>query len=297
MRDKALSHTELAQGRFRTRKAGGGRRASGRRDAVRAGEAAAVAPSWVGRRPFTMEALPDGMTLRDVLAWHVLPAPLAAVLADGDLPAALGRLLTFAPLALEKGKPLAFCGPSGGGQTLALARMAVSHVLRERHVDAAPLVIACEAAPEGAARLTAWLKPYGVPVFRAETAEVARAIMAHKGGAQPVLLDLPEGGVYTSGGLAPIREVIEQTGCSPVVVVPAGMDAEEAADTAAAYRQLGAERMIATKLDQAGRIGSIITAAACGLALTYAGYSPSVRGGAARCNADLLARRLMVVPA
>jgi flagellar biosynthesis GTPase FlhF len=296
MRDKTLSRAELAQGRLRTRKAGGGRRGSRRRDAAREAEPVAVAPGWVGRRPFTMEALPDGMTLRDVLAWHVLPAPLAAVLAEGDLPTALGRLLTFAPLALEKATPLAFCGPSGGGQTLALARMAVSHVLRERHVDAAPLVIACDAVPEGAARLTAWLKPYGVPVFRAATAEAVRAVMSRKGAAQPVLLDLPEGSVYASGGLTPIREVIEQTGSSPVVVVPAGMDAEEAADTAAAYRQIGAERMIATKLDQAGRIGSVITAAACGLALTYAGYSPSVRGGAARCDAGLLARRLMVVP-
>ncbi|MFT8655665.1 MAG: hypothetical protein ABF785_03110 [Acetobacter papayae] len=79
------------------------------------------------------------------------------------------------------------------------------------------------------------------------------------------------------------------------MVLPAGMDAEEVADVAAAYRQLGAERMIATRLDQAGRIGSVITAAACGLALTYAGYSPSVHGGVARCDAALLARCLMVV--
>ena len=297
MMDKVLQEAELVQGRRRTRRAGTGRRVSRRREAVQEGEAALPVPAWVAsRKPFCLETLPDGLSLRDVLAWHSLPAPLVEVLAEGDLSVALARLLNFTSLALEKNTPLAFCGPSGGGQTLALARMAVRYVQRERHVETTPLVIACEAEPEGAARLTAWLKPYGVPVFRAATVEAVRAIMARKGAAQPVLLDLPKAGLYAPGGLATVREVIRQAGAAPIAVLPAGMDAEEAADTAAAYRQLGAERMIATRLDQAGRIGSIITAAACGLALTYAGYAPSVRGGAVRCDAALLARRLMVVP-
>ncbi|MFT8367841.1 MAG: hypothetical protein ABF646_03710 [Acetobacter papayae] len=295
MMDKVLPRAELVQGRQRTRKAGIGRRKTRVRDTGRETDSAAAVPDWVSvRQP---SSVPSGMTLPDVLAWHSVPVPLAEALSEGELPGALAQLLAFAPLELEKTTPLAFCGPSGGGQTLALARMAVAHVLRERHVDAAPLVIACDAEPEGAAQLTAWLKPYGVPVFRAANIEAVQAVMARKEATQPVLLDMPEAGVYAPGGLAVVGEVLGQTGASPVVVLPAGMDAEEAADTAAAYRQLGAERMIATKLDQAGRIGSIITAAACGLALTYAGYSPSVRGGATRCDAALLARRLMVVPA
>ncbi|MFT8655664.1 MAG: hypothetical protein ABF785_03105 [Acetobacter papayae] len=151
------------------------------------------------------------MTLRDVLAWHVLPASLVEVLVEGDLPSAFGRLLIFAPLALEKGASLAFCGPSGSRWTLAVAKVAVSYVLREHHADAAPLVIVigCEATPEGAACLTAWFKPCGVPVFRAATIEAVRVIMARKGSARPVLLDLPDGGIYAPGGRAFVHEVIE----------------------------------------------------------------------------------------
>lgn len=294
MMDKVLPRAELAQGRRRTRRAGGGRRTPRARDV---GPETTPAPQWLGGRASgTVETPPEGMTVHDVLAWHGLPEPLVMALAEGDLCAGLERLLSFSSFDLEPGAPLAFCGPPGGGRTLALAKMAARYAQRERHEQAVPLVISGEATPEGAARLTAWLKPYGVPVFRAATGDAAREIMARKHSMQPVLLDLPEGGVYAPGGFGSVRDMIAHTGASPVAVLPAGMDAEEAADVAAAYTQLGARRLIASRLDHAGRIGSVITAGACGLALSYVGYSASVRGGLARCTAALLARRLMVVP-
>jgi len=74
----------------------------------------------------------------------------------------------------------------------------------------------------------------------------------------------------------------------------AGLDAAEAADLARAHAEVGATLMIATKLDLARRLGSVLSAASTGrLALTEAGVGPGVADGLISFTQDELAARLL----
>jgi hypothetical protein len=67
--------------------------------------------------------------------------------------------------------------------------------------------------------------------------------------------------------------------CSPALVLPAGLDAEEAAETARAFQLLGCRHLVPTRLDAARRLGGVLAAADAGLAFTEAGIG-AMRGRA-----------------
>ncbi|MDI3309524.1 MAG: hypothetical protein QJR07_20825 [Acetobacteraceae bacterium] len=85
-------------------------------------------------------------------------------------------------------------------------------------------------------------------------------------------------------------------GATIVAVLPAGLDAGEAADLARAFAALGARHLLPTRLDAARRLGGVLAAAAAGLALTEAGTGPSVADGLTPLTPDWLARRLEAGP-
>ena len=80
-----------------------------------------------------------------------------------------------------------------------------------------------------------------------------------------------------------------------MLVLPAGLDVAEATEIARAYAALGARCMIATRLDQARRLGSVLAAAEAGpLALSEAGVGPNVANDLVPITPDWLATRLSV---
>jgi flagellar biosynthesis protein FlhF len=84
---------------------------------------------------------------------------------------------------------------------------------------------------------------------------------------------------------------------TPVLVLPAGHDAEESAEAARAFAALGGARMIATRLDAARRLGNLLAAAqAGGLAFLAGGISPRIAGGLVALDAGLLSRLLVEDP-
>ena len=94
--------------------------------------------------------------------------------------------------------------------------------------------------------------------------------------------------------ILPLPTLAAVTGATTVLVLQAGLDPAEAADLARAYAELGATLMVATKLDLARRLGSVLSAATAGrLALTEAGVGPGVADGLIRLTQDELATRLL----
>ena len=77
-------------------------------------------------------------------------------------------------------------------------------------------------------------------------------------------------------------------------MLPAGLDAEEAAETARAFHLLGCRHLLPTRLDAARRLGGVLAAAAAAdLMLTEAGTGQDVAAGLARLDAEWLAGRMM----
>ena len=214
---------------------------------------------------------------------------LAASLAAGpELSAALAAHFTFQRLPADR--PLLFVGPPGAGKTLTTARLATRHVLG----GAAPTIITADGKRAGAAeQLAAYTRLLSLTLILAPDAVTLARALARPRSPGPVLIDCPG----TDPFHAPDREEIQAFAATAkavvILVLPAGLCPDEAADLGQAYARAGATHLVATRLDLARRVGSILAAAhAARLALAEAGIGPGAADGLVPLTPELLATRL-----
>ena len=220
------------------------------------------------------------------LAWHGVPGPLA----DRLRLAPLARVLRFEALPLDAGgPPLLFAGPPGAGKTLTVVRLATRLVM----AGGAPLVITADGRRAGACeQLSALTRLLGLDLAVAvHPVALTRAVAQRQAGA-PVLIDLPGGNPFEPLEREELAALAAAFDARLIAVLPAGLDPAEAADLAAAYREAGAGLLVVTRLDCARRLGGVLAAAACGLALCEVGIGPGAADGLVPCTPDLLAERL-----
>jgi flagellar biosynthesis protein FlhF len=79
---------------------------------------------------------------------------------------------------------------------------------------------------------------------------------------QPVLVDMPGCDPFDDAGARRHAALAEAARGTSVLVLPAGLDAEEAAETARAFHLLGCRHLLPTRLDAARRLGGVLAAAA-----------------------------------
>ncbi len=227
-----------------------------------------------------------------LLAWHGIPAFLAAQLAAGPLEQALARRLRFGGLGLERREPspLLFAGPPGAGKTLTVARLATRLVM----AGAAPLIITTDGHRAGATeQLAAFTRLLGLTLIVAShPATLARALTRRQPGAA-VLIDAPGTNPFDSSQRDELTSLIATAEADVALVLPAGLDPAESADFGAAFAAAGATLLIGTRLDLARRLGGLLAAAEAGqLILTEAGVGPGAADGLLALTPALLAERL-----
>lgn len=226
--------------------------------------------------------------------WHRVPASLARRLGAGPLAFALQAALRFTRLDFAAGAaPLLLTGPPGAGKSLTCARLATRLVM----AGARPMVITADGRRAGAIeQLAAFTRLLGLNLLVAsQPATLARALARREAG-QPVLIDAPGGDGFDPAHHAEMAALAEAAGAATALVLPAGLDPAEAADLAEAHAAAGARLLVATRLDAARRLGGVL-AAAGGLALCEAGIGPGAADGLVPMTADLLAARLLRIPA
>jgi flagellar biosynthesis protein FlhF len=230
----------------------------------------------------------------DRLRWHGVPAPLAAALAHGELAEGLPSHVRFAALDFSPGSaPLLLSGPPGAGKTLTTARLATRLVMQ----GVTPMVISADGARAGAAeQLAAFTRLLGVMLIVAPDALTLARALARRAEGAPVLIDGPGIDPFSPMAQAANGTLAHSGGATTVLVLPAGLDAAEAADTAAAFKAAGAALLVATRLDVARRLGGVLAAAGAGLALAEAGIGPGAADGMAPMTPALLAARLLDGP-
>jgi flagellar biosynthesis protein FlhF len=228
---------------------------------------------------------------RDALAWQGIGPDLAARLMEADLLHALTKTLAFGDLPLENGgPPLLFAGEPGAGKSLTVLKLATRLVLGGE----TPLVISTDGRKAGAAeQLAAVTRILGLPLIVADdAAELARAVRRRPRGA-PVLIDGPGLVVADAEDAALLRALAGAVGAEIVHVLPAGLDACEAAETALDYAAAGARLLLATRMDVSRRIGAVVEAAfRSRLQLTMCGTGPDIAGGLEPLTASMIADRL-----
>lgn len=237
--------------------------------------------------PELIEPEPDPQDTPPELARHNLAPGLGAGFTGQDLATALAGRLSFEPLPLDQ--PILLVGPPGAGKTLTCAKLAA----RAKMAGEAPLVVTADGARAGAVeQLAAFTRLLRLTLAVAALPEaLAKALRARTPG-QMALVDGFGCDPFDEAQAERLHHLIRAADALPVLVLPAGLDAEESAELARAFHRLGARHLLPTRLDLARRLGGVLSAACTGLALTEAGIGPQVAHGLQPLSPAWLATRL-----
>lgn len=249
----------------------------------------------------------ESATLSAMLRYHGLPTTLAtriqtaatamdAEALDHGLAAGLETLYRFQPIggAVEP-RPLLFVGPPGAGKTLTVAKIAAENAMLSRPVR---LITMDTVRAGGLEQLDHFARLMKLTVATAPSPEALRQIMpATAEGDALILIDTVGANPYSLDDVQALARAVKITGAEPVLVLPAGIDALEAAEMADIFASLGARRMIATRLDGARRYAGVLTALyKGGLALAGICAGPFIADGMTAASALALARHIIAKP-
>lgn len=266
----------------------------------------AVHPAVTAPSPsrFNEPVAPDPVDIvSEALLQHGVPAELNQrmmdSLADIDardpvaaLAAALDHLFTFQPLPDGRAvRPIMLVGPPGGGKTLTVAKLCARCALQKRPVG----VISTDTIRAGGIeQLQAFTRVLKLRLMTVEDPTALSDALEVARGSEQVLVDSAGRNPYNMSDMKDLRDFIVAADIEPVLVMPAGLDAVEAVEMAHAFRQIGARRMLVTRLDMARRYGSLLAAAhGAGLAFADASATTKVADGLIALTPTNLARMMM----
>lgn len=239
----------------------------------------------------------------EVLMRHGVPADLNQQLMDtiagveardpmAALAGGLDGVFAFQPLPDGRSpRPIMLVGPPGAGKTLTVAKLCARAALAKRPVG----VISTDTIRAGGTeQLQAFTRVLKLRLITVEDPmALADALEVHRGTEQ-VLVDSAGRNPYSEADMKDLRDFLVAADIEPVLVLPAGLDAMEAVEMAQAFRQVGARRMLVTRLDMARRYGSILAAAHdAGLAFADASATTKVADGLTPLTPMTLARFMM----
>jgi flagellar biosynthesis protein FlhF len=205
------------------------------------------------------------------------------------LAAALGAHIHFLPLEdALRSSSLLLLGPPGAGKSTLAAKLAAR--LGERRV----LVVSTDTArPGGVAQLEEYMTVLGLPLAVADSPTALEKTVAGAAG-RKVIIDTVGSAPHDVAADQQLGAFIAAAGAEPVLALPAGCTAEDAAAMARAAAAHGARSLIVTRLDLVRRIGAALAAAEAGrLALVAASVTPHFAFGLRELTPDVLARRLL----
>lgn len=196
-----------------------------------------------------------------------------------------------APFRFAGSAPIMLVGPTGAGKTSCSAKLAALAM----HREGAAFMMTADIGRAGAIdQIKTYGEQLGADYVVTETPrDVSDALRAAKPRGA-IILDSPGVSPYDTGDLAALRSFQEACNAEPVLVLPAGGDADEYLDWAAHFADFGVRRMIVTKFDATRRVGAALTAAYAGrMALACFSETPFISEGLLDASAEYLARRFL----
>jgi flagellar biosynthesis protein FlhF len=208
------------------------------------------------------------------------------------LSAALDSIFTFQPLPLGRApRPFMLIGPPGAGKTLTIAKLATRSTMSGRKVG----VITTDTARAGGVdQLAAFTKLLRLKLLAVEDTEALADALSVQRGVEQVLIDSAGRNPFDPDDMNDLGDLLNAADLEPVLVLPAGCDAAEAAEVGSSFRELGARRLLLTRLDMTRRLGSLLAIAyEARLSFSDISATPQVAEGLSALNATSLARLLL----
>ncbi len=248
-------------------------------------------------RGHIVEAVAEGLDRHRVpanLAGRLFAAARGAEAHDSTLAlaAALDSQHAFRPLSDTGGdRALMLVGPPGGGKTVTAAKLAARALVAGR---TAGLVSTDTVRAGGVEQLSSFAAIMGIGISTAEDGAALGAATRMLADRDLVVIDTTGANHHSGPELDNLQTLAEAAGAEPVLVLPAGLDGEEAAEIARAFARIGATRLVVTRADLARRLGAVLAAADAGrLALAELGSTPELLDGLTPLNPVSLARLLL----
>ncbi|MEI8393354.1 MAG: GTPase [Rhodospirillaceae bacterium] len=257
-----------------------------------------------GRPAARIEEQPDvGQIVTDTLFRHGTPAAISEKLLDAidgrdiedpvlALGAALDSVFGFQPLIDGRGeRPLMLVGPPGSGKTLVTAKLAARAVFGKRSVG---IITTDTVRAGGVEQLAAFTRLMRIRLLTVEDETALADALEVNHDADQVVIDTAGRNPFDAGDMDELRRMLARSPVEPVLVVPGGIDAVEAAEMGAVFRAVGVRRVLVTRLDLTRRFGSILAAVyESRLNFCDVSVTPKVADGLTPLNPVTLARLMM----
>ena len=207
--------------------------------------------------------------------------------------AALEDHFDFAPLPERKSpRPFMLVGPPGSGKTITTAKLAARARLAGRPVG----VVTADTIRAGAIeQLSAFTGILEIELRQVRGPGQLRPVVAELMSRNDlVFIDSPGLNPFSHHDMEYLRGLVNSADLEPILVLPAGGDALEAADIGEAFASAGATRLLATRLDMTRRLGAILAAADGGqLMFCEVSLNPHVATGLCAVNPVSMARMIL----
>ncbi|MCB9988714.1 MAG: GTPase [Rhodospirillales bacterium] len=211
---------------------------------------------------------------------------------DQALIAALEHLYSYRPLPQKPvNKAFMLVGPPGAGKTLATAKLAARSVLKGMRVA----VISTDTLRAGGIeQLEAFTNILRINLQKADTPADLKKELEKARGADQIYIDTGGYNPFNPEEMRELARMMAAASIEPVLVMPAGIDADESGEMARIYAALGVRGLLPTRLDIARRLGGLLGAAHHGnMIFTDASNTPKVADGVLQLSPKRLAYLLM----
>lgn len=207
--------------------------------------------------------------------------------------ATVEQLFTFHPLPTKTyRKPIVMVGPPGSGKTLAAAKLAARGTMNGLNVG----VISTDTVRAGGVeQLEAFTNLLKIKLQKAgspkELAILSQKLLQNK---DQVIVDTSGLNPFDTTDVKALAKILGAVDARSVLVLPAGIDADEAGEMARVFATIGVTNILPTRVDMARRLGNILSAAYHGdLSFCDLSDTPKVAQGLSPLNPDSLSKLLM----
>ena len=202
--------------------------------------------------------------LRTLDKIHLKPDSLIEV-AQNALADALSENIPFQAIATAArsvpARAIMLVGPHGAGKTSTLAKFATELTMQKQKIVLISTDMERMGGTDSLQKLASILK---CEFHIAEKRSELKTLLGTYLGKAWVLIDSAGANIYEFAPMKSIGEYASLQGVEPILLCPAGMDADEAEEMARVFDFLNIERMIVTRLDAVRRLKSVFAVLSAG---------------------------------